>query len=187
MTEVPERKDVFHLIGKVCGRNFRRMHEMLDALGLYHGQPPVLDALWQQDGMTQSELADKLNRSPSTITKTVQRMEKAGFVERCHDPKDERISRVYLTSAGYTSAVAKISIAELLKGPSAYMFWVGLVFLGLIVPAVISVISIFSGEEVSHILLIIAIAAHTLGAFALKYCLLKVGIYRPLLPKIAAY
>ena len=101
MTEVPERKRVFHLIGKVCGRNYRRMHDMLDALGLYHGQPPVLDALWQQDGMTQSELADKLNRSPSTITKTVQRMEKAGFVERCHDPEDERISRVYLTHAGH--------------------------------------------------------------------------------------
>ena len=100
MTEVPERESVLHLIGKVCGRKYQRMHDRLDALGLYHGQPSVLNALWQQEGMTQSELADQLNRSPSTITKTVQRMEKAGFVERRDDPEDERISRVYLTDAG---------------------------------------------------------------------------------------
>ena len=93
----------------------------------------------------------------------------------------------YLISAGYTSAVAKLSIQELLKGPSAFMFWVGLIFVGLVVPAVISAVSLFSGGEASSVLLIIAIAAHTLGAFALKYCILKVGIYRPLFPRVAAY
>jgi formate-dependent nitrite reductase membrane component NrfD len=93
----------------------------------------------------------------------------------------------YLISAGYTSAVAKLSIQELLKGPSSFMFWGGLIVLGLAVPAGITVVSLFSAAEVSSILLIIAIASHTVGAFALKYCLLKVGIYRPLLPRVAAY
>jgi len=78
----------------------RRVHELLDALGLYRGQTPVLLALWAQDGLTQSELTERLNRSPSTITKTVQRLEKAGFVQRCPDDSDERISHVYLTDAG---------------------------------------------------------------------------------------
>jgi formate-dependent nitrite reductase membrane component NrfD len=92
----------------------------------------------------------------------------------------------YLISAGYTSSVAKLSIQELLAGPSALMFWGGLIVLGLAVPAGISLVSLF-GATVSDILLIIAIASHTVGAFALKYCLLKVGIYRPLLPRVAAY
>jgi hypothetical protein len=35
--------------------------------------------------------------------------------------------------------------------------------------------------------LIVAITCHTLGAFALKYSLLKVGIHRPLLPRVAAF
>jgi len=82
--------------------------------------------------------------------------------------------------------VAKLSIRELLKGPSAFMFWGGLVVLGLAVPAVISIIGLV-GAEVSDILLIIAVVSHTIGAFALKYCILKVGIYRPLLPRVAAY
>jgi polysulfide reductase chain C len=93
---------------------------------------------------------------------------------------------VYLISARYTSAVAKLSIQELLTGPSAIMFWGVLIVLGLVVPAIISVISIFSGEA-SSVLLITAIVSHTLGAFGLKYCLLKVGIYRPLLPKVGPY
>lgn len=93
---------------------------------------------------------------------------------------------VYLISAGYTSAVAKLSIQELLTGPSAFMFWGVLITLGLVIPAVISIVSFFSGEA-SSVLLITAIASHTLGAFGLKYCLLKVGIYRPLLPKVGAY
>lgn len=100
MTKTPERKYILHLLGKVCGRKYQRMQVLLDALGLYHGQPPVLNTLWEQEGMTQSEIATRLNRSPSTITKMVQRMEKAGFIERRDDPEDERISRVYLTDAG---------------------------------------------------------------------------------------
>jgi formate-dependent nitrite reductase membrane component NrfD len=92
---------------------------------------------------------------------------------------------VYLISARYTSEVAKISVQELLTGPSAFMFWGGLVALGMVIPAVVSLVSLIG--EASTVLLIIAIVAHTLGAFALKYCLLKVGIYRPLLPKVAAY
>jgi DNA-binding MarR family transcriptional regulator len=102
MNAVPTREDMLHLISKVCGRRFQWMHEKLDALGLYHGQPAILIALWNQEGMTQSELSEALNRSPSTITKMVQRMEKAGFLERRDDPEDERISRVYLTESGHS-------------------------------------------------------------------------------------
>ena len=94
---------------------------------------------------------------------------------------------VYLISARYTSEIAKISVQELLTGKSSFMFWVGLIVLGMVVPASISLVSLLGGGEAPAVLLIIAIVSHTLGAFALKYCLLKAGIYRPLLPKVAAY
>jgi anaerobic dimethyl sulfoxide reductase subunit C (anchor subunit) len=94
---------------------------------------------------------------------------------------------VYLLSASYTSATAKISIKELISGRVAFAFWFGIIILGIIIPAALSLSSIFSGTEGSGGILILAIACHTLGAFALKYCLLKVGYYRPLLPKVAPY
>lgn len=94
----------------------------------------------------------------------------------------------YLISAGYSSNIAKLSTKELYTGgTTALMFWGGLILLGLIVPAVISIIGLVGGGEASTLLLIVAIVAHTLGAFALKYCILKVGIYRPLLPRVSAY
>jgi DNA-binding MarR family transcriptional regulator len=98
--ETELERTVRHLISRASDLKHRRVHELLDELGLYRGQPPVLRALWEQDGLTQSELTERLSRSPSTITKTVQRMEKAGFVRRCPDESDERISHVYLTHAG---------------------------------------------------------------------------------------
>ncbi len=51
--------------------------------------------------MTHSELAEMLHVQPATMTNTLKRMEKAGFVERRHDAADQRVSRVYLTDAGY--------------------------------------------------------------------------------------
>lgn len=94
------KRTVGQLISQANDLKHRRMHELLAELALYRGQVCVLDTLWKQDGMTQSELTERLHRSPSTITKTVQRLEKAGLVSRCADDSDERVSRVCLTAAG---------------------------------------------------------------------------------------
>jgi len=88
------------LLLQICMLNRRRMHALLDEIGLYRGQPHVLRALWDREGLTHSELAHKLQRSAATITNMLKRMEKAGFVERRHDSADERVSHVYLTDAG---------------------------------------------------------------------------------------
>lgn len=86
----------------------------------------------------------------------------------------------YLLNASYRSDTAKLSSKRLLAGEVALPFWLGVVILGILVPLVISLAGYFVGE-VSHTVLIGAIIAHTVGAFALKYCILKVGIYQPIL------
>jgi DNA-binding MarR family transcriptional regulator len=88
------------LLANICHLHHSRVHKLLDSLGLYRGQPPVLRVLWQQEGPTQTELAEHLKITPATMTKMLQRMEKAGFIQRKIDPADQRISRVYLTDAG---------------------------------------------------------------------------------------
>jgi DNA-binding MarR family transcriptional regulator len=99
--ETELERTVRRLISRASDLKHRRVHELLDELGLYRGQTSLLRALWEQDGLSQSELTERLNRSPSTITKTVQRLEKAGFVRRRPDDSDERVSRVFLTHAGH--------------------------------------------------------------------------------------
>jgi len=80
----------------------------------------------------------------------------------------------------YTSKTAKYSAMLLLRGSLAVPFWVGVVILGLIIPLILSIYSMFAGEVA--VLLIIAIAFHTIGAVALKYVLLKAGVHNPILP-----
>lgn len=88
------------LLATVCHLHYIRAHQLLEALGLYRGQPPVLKALWETEGLTQTELAERMKITPATMTKMLQRMEKTGFIYRKPDAGDQRVSRVYLTEAG---------------------------------------------------------------------------------------
>jgi DNA-binding MarR family transcriptional regulator len=104
-----EPKSLDHLLAQVCRLHHARAHELFDAIGRYQGQPPVLEALWEKDGLTHSELAARLHVRPATITRMIQRMEHAGLLTSKSDPDDLRVSRVYLTDAGRAirSAVAQ--------------------------------------------------------------------------------
>jgi DNA-binding MarR family transcriptional regulator len=89
-----------HLLSQVCRLTHARMYTMVDRVGLHRGQSLVLKALWGQDGLTHRELAERLYVRSSTMTNTIKRMERSGFVERRTDALDQRVSRVYLTHAG---------------------------------------------------------------------------------------
>jgi len=100
MSSFPEPESLDFLLAQICRLHHARAHTLLEALGLYRGQPPMLHALWEEEGLTHGELAARLHIQPSTVTKMIQRMERAGFVECRPDPDDQRVSRVYLTAAG---------------------------------------------------------------------------------------
>jgi len=100
MSSFPEPESLDFLLAQICRLHHARAHTLLEALGLYRGQPPMLHALWEKEGLTHGELATRLHIQPSTVTKMIQRMERAGFVECRPDPDDQRVSRVYLTDAG---------------------------------------------------------------------------------------
>lgn len=77
-----------------------RAEAALNQLGLHTGQEMLLFHLWNEEGLTQSQLVDQLCVEPPTVTKTLQRLEQAGLVERRQDAEDARVSRVYLTPKG---------------------------------------------------------------------------------------
>lgn len=92
-----ELETLFFRVGKshrkVAGR-------LLDEHCFHRGQTPLIFALSQEDGRSNSELAELMEVTPATITNMVKRMEKAGFVIRKGDPADERVKRVWLTEQG---------------------------------------------------------------------------------------
>lgn len=77
-----------------------RVAAELSELGLHVGQEMLLNQLWREDGLSQSELIARLGVEPPTVTKALQRLERAGFVHRTPDPKRPRLSHVHLTEAG---------------------------------------------------------------------------------------
>ena len=64
--------------GKLLYLVSRAHHNLADRLfgqvGLYRGQAPVLFELVQQDGLTQSELAEKMELSQATLTNLLHRL-----------------------------------------------------------------------------------------------------------------
>ncbi len=97
-TDQPETLDF--ILANICHLHRTRWTQLLEALKLYQGQPPMLRELWEQEGLTQKELSVRLKITPATVTKMLQRMEKAGFIQRKPDAADQRVSRVFLTDAG---------------------------------------------------------------------------------------
>jgi len=94
------RETVGHSLARTCKLLRIRAHGMLDQINLYRGQQFVLGVLWEQEGVSHSELAQALHVRPSTVTNAIKRMEKAGLVECRQDEQDARVSRIYLTGEG---------------------------------------------------------------------------------------
>ena len=76
--------------------------EGLNKLGVHTGQEMILLQLWIEEDIPQSQLAACMEVEPPTVTKMLQRMERAGLIERRPDPEDARVSLVYLTERGRT-------------------------------------------------------------------------------------
>jgi DNA-binding MarR family transcriptional regulator len=93
-----------------------RMDGMLRRHGLRLGQYQLLRALWDRDGLTPRELADQVGVEMPTVTRTVQRMVRDGFVRREANPSDARSVRIFLSAKGRSmETVAKGLLEEVTR------------------------------------------------------------------------
>ncbi len=88
---------------------------------------------------------------------------------------------VYLWNTTYSSITAKDSVSRLIRGSLAPLFWIGVFLFGILIPIAISVSTYFAGEAATG-LLITAVASEIIGGLALRFAILKAGVYSPLLP-----
>lgn len=84
-----------------ASRGLTRCYQpLLDALGLTYPQYLAMLVLWQRDGLTVSELSDKLKLDPSTMTPLLKRLETAGWITRLRRKQNEREVEIALTDVG---------------------------------------------------------------------------------------
>jgi MarR family transcriptional regulator, organic hydroperoxide resistance regulator len=82
-----------------------RLHRMiagnlLRRVGLHPTQEVLMMYLWELGPQRQTDLVRLLDSDAATMTRTIQRLEHAGFVRRSPDPDDKRAYRIEATPAG---------------------------------------------------------------------------------------
>ena len=73
---------------------------LLDRIGLTYPQYLVMLVLWERDGLTVSELGERLFLDSGTLTPLLKRLEAQGQIARLRDVQDERRVRITLTAEG---------------------------------------------------------------------------------------
>lgn len=67
------------------------------ALGITRAQWGLIAALVRSEGSSQAQLAEWMQVTPMAVGRLVDRMSRAGWVERRPEPGDRRAYRIYLT------------------------------------------------------------------------------------------
>ncbi|MBL8532266.1 MAG: MarR family transcriptional regulator [Betaproteobacteria bacterium] len=95
------REDLSRNFGFILNDVARLMRTTFDrrvrSLGLTRSQWWVLNHLFRNDGITQSELADILEIEKPTLGRLIDRLEQKGWIRREADSADRRAKRIFLT------------------------------------------------------------------------------------------
>jgi MarR family transcriptional regulator for hemolysin len=80
-----------------AGRLLRtRFDARARGLGLTRAQWRVIATVDHEEGLTQSEVAARMEVASVTVGRIIDRLEEAGWIERRTDPVDRRANRLYL-------------------------------------------------------------------------------------------
>ena len=91
-----------YLISRIKQLGGRRFDRMLDEAGIeaFNGaQGRILYVLWQEDGVTISQLSSRTSLANTTLTSMLDRMEQSGLITREASPRDRRALLIRLTDA----------------------------------------------------------------------------------------
>ena len=104
---LPDPEGVDPLSFRVFSAYMRSLHlhrqlmgKLLTGQDSHPGQAFALRMLGANDGITQRDLAEAMHLSRPAVTTMLQRMQKAGLIDRRPDETDQRLMRAYLTNDG---------------------------------------------------------------------------------------
>lgn len=119
MAEVERETDPLRLDNQLCYALYAAAHRMtksyrplLERLGLTYPQYLVLLVLWEQDGVTVSEIGRRLRLDSGTLTPVLKRLEGAGFLLRTRRQSDEREVEIALTPEGAALRAEAVQVRE---------------------------------------------------------------------------
>ena len=91
------RNSVNALLGKLAHMMFSSMFRKAKDLGIHPGQVPICAWLYNHNGCRQKEIVEALKIKPSTVSVSMDRLEKSGLIMRKQEAQHPRIVKVYVT------------------------------------------------------------------------------------------
>ena len=91
---------------------------LLEPLGLTYPQYLAMLVLWQGDGLTVSQLGERLALDSGTLTPLLKRLEASGLVQRLRDAADERRVLLQLTPAGRALKARAVRVPQTIAAAS---------------------------------------------------------------------
>ena len=85
------------------------MNDHLRGLGMSVGQFAILRALWEDDGLSLKEIAERCPIDLTTVTRTLGRMERDDLVRRRRNKEDGRVVNFFLTASAKANRSAAIA------------------------------------------------------------------------------
>ena len=90
---------------------FDRLQE--NGINITPEQYLVMDILWENQSLSQQNIADVIQKDKNSVTKIIDSLEKKNLVSRVVDKNDRRINRIELTKEG--KALEKITTEVAIK------------------------------------------------------------------------
>ncbi|MFA0813436.1 MarR family winged helix-turn-helix transcriptional regulator [Microbulbifer epialgicus] len=85
---------------------------LLSELGITYPQYLMMLVLWEEDGITATELSLRLMQDKGALTPVIKRLENLKLIHRSRDPKDERRIIISLSNAGKSMQREAASIPQ---------------------------------------------------------------------------
>lgn len=92
-----DKHELFHSIHQLSRNLTKRVNAALEPYGIYSSQWSVLFVLKEKGSMTQKELCNYLAIEAPPMTRTIQKLQKLGYIEQM-EGEDKRKKYIALTS-----------------------------------------------------------------------------------------
>ena len=95
---------LFKMMIRVCAHLRREPEQKPDGNGLMtlkaRGFGSILDVLTRRDGMTQAEIATTLDMRQQSVSESLEKLEKNGYIRREQSEENRRKALIYVTEEG---------------------------------------------------------------------------------------
>lgn len=93
----------------------KRFNARAAAIDMTYARALAISHISRDPGLSQAELAERLDIRTPSVNRTLDQLEEAGLIERRSDPLDKRVRRLFLTDRAHEQAEKVVGFTEELR------------------------------------------------------------------------